>query len=69
MLRPPDFLAIGHVAKDLTEDSYVLGGAVTFAALTAKALGWNPAVVTSCGRDVDFGAVLPGIPVHVVRSM
>ena len=30
---PPDFLAIGHVAKDLTQDRYVLGGAVTFAVL------------------------------------
>lgn len=65
---PPDFLAIGHVAKDLTHDGYVLGGAVTFAALTAKALGLSPAVVTSCGPDIDPHAALPDIPMRVVAS-
>ena len=65
---PPDFLAIGHVAKDLTQDGYVLGGAVTFAALTAKALGLSPAVVTSCGPDIDPHAALPDIPMRVVES-
>ncbi len=65
---PPDFLAIGHVAKDLTPDGYVLGGAVTFAALTARALGLRPAVVTSCGPDLDLHAALPGIRVHVAPA-
>ena len=65
---PPDFLAIGHVAKDLTEEGYVVGGAVTFAALTAKAFGLEPAVVTSCGPDVDPQSALPDIPLHVVLS-
>ena len=65
---PPDFLAIGHVARDLTRDGYVLGGAVTYAALAAKALGLSPAVVTSCGPDIDPHAALLDIPLHVVAS-
>jgi len=64
----PDFLAIGHVAKDLTRDGYVLGGAVTYAALTAKSLGLSAAVVTSCGPDIDPHAALPDIPMHIVAS-
>lgn len=65
---PPDFLAIGHVTKDLTPDGYVVGGAVTFAALTAKALGLSAAVVTSCGPDIDPRSALPDIPIQVVAS-
>ena len=65
---PPDLLAIGHVAKDLTADGHVIGGAVTYAALTAQALGLNVVVVTSCGSDVDPYAAMPGIPIHIVPS-
>ena len=56
------------MAKDLTQDGYVLGGAVTYAALTAKAMGLSPAVVTSCGSDIDPHAALPDIPMRVVAS-
>ena len=39
----PDFLAIGHVTRDLLPDgSWRLGGAVTYAALTAARLGLRP---------------------------
>ena len=64
----PDFLAIGHVCKDLSPSGDGPGGAVTFAALTALKLGLQPAIITSGGRDV--GALLDelGIPAHVVPS-
>lgn len=65
---PPDLLALGHVTKDLTSEGHVIGGAVTYAALTAQALGLSAAVVTSCGPDVDPASAMPGIPVHVVPS-
>ena len=43
----PDFLAIGHVTRDLLPgDTFTLGGTVTFAALTAQHLGLTSAVVT-----------------------
>jgi 1D-myo-inositol 3-kinase len=64
----PDFLAIGHVAKDLTPEGFRLGGAVTYASLTALRMGLRPAVVTSVGPDVDLSHALPGIPVHVLAA-
>ena len=64
----PDFLAIGHVTKDLTPEGHLIGGAVTYSALTAQALGLDAAVVTSCGPDVDPASAMPGITVHVVPS-
>lgn len=66
--KAPDFLAIGHIPKDLTPDGFQLGGAVTYGAIAASRLGLTPAVVTSVGLDVDVAAVLPDVPVHVVPS-
>jgi pfkB family carbohydrate kinase len=67
----PDFLAIGHITRDLLPDGrWRLGGAVTFAALTAARLGLRPAIVTSAPSDVlaVLDAVLPDIPLSVVPS-
>jgi 1D-myo-inositol 3-kinase len=48
----PDFLAIGHVTRDLLPGgAFTLGGTVTFAALTARHLGLASAVVT-CADEV-----------------
>ena len=48
----PDFLAIGHVTRDLLPDgSWRLGGTVAFAALTAARLGLRPAIVTSASAS------------------
>jgi pfkB family carbohydrate kinase len=67
----PDFLAIGHVTRDLLPDgSWRLGGTVTYAALTAARLGLRAAIVTSAPPDVlaALDAVLPDIPLSVVPS-
>ncbi len=67
----PDFLAIGHITRDLLPDgSWRLGGAVAYAALTAARLGLRPAIVTSAPPDVlaALDAVLPDIPLSVVPS-
>ena len=54
----PDFLTIGHVTRDILPDqSFLLGGTVTFAALTAYRLGLI-AAITTCG-DADLVAELP----------
>jgi pfkB family carbohydrate kinase len=67
----PDFLAIGHITRDLLPDgSWRLGGTVTFAALTAARLGLRAAIVTSAPADVlaALDATLPDIPLSVVPS-
>lgn len=54
----PDFLTIGHVTRDILPDqSFLLGGTVTFAALTAYRLGLV-AAITTCS-DADLVAELP----------
>lgn len=67
----PDFLTIGHVTRDLLPNgTWRLGGAVTYAALTAQRLGLRAAIVTSAPPDVlaALDAVLPDIPLSVVPS-
>ncbi len=66
----PDFLVIGHVARDVGpgwpgDGSHTLGGAVTYAAATARRLGLSAAVVTSAANDVDLARALPGAALRV----
>jgi 1D-myo-inositol 3-kinase len=69
MVKSPDFLAIGHVTKDLLSGGgYVVGGTVTYAAFTAHSLGLSVAVLTSAPPDLDLPRVLRGIDLHVVPS-
>ena len=63
---PPDLLAIGHVTRDLVGDRVVPGGAVTYGALTARALGLTAAIVTSA-RPGDLEP-MPGVAAHVIPS-
>jgi sugar/nucleoside kinase (ribokinase family) len=65
--NPVHYLAIGHVAKDLTAAGPRLGGTVSFASLTARALEYSPGVVTSCGADLDLSP-LAGIPLACTAS-
>ncbi len=57
----PDFLVIGHVAKDLTNGGYRLGGTVVYSALTARKLGQNAKMLTSAGPDLDLTQFLEGV--------
>lgn len=47
-----DYLAIGHVCKDLTPRGPQLGGTVTFAALTARSFGLRVGILTSAPDDM-----------------
>ncbi len=67
-MAAPDFLAIGHVSRDVTPEGHALGGAVVFGAVTAARMGLRPAIVTSAAPDFDPGPALAGIPVHVVPA-
>src|ERR1700736_4706976 len=54
----PDFLTIGHVVRDLQPDqSFLLGGTVAYASLTAYRLGLVAASVTCA--DAQLFAELP----------
>ena len=64
----PDFLAIGHVVRDRTPEGYRLGGAVTYAALTALKLGLQPAIATSAAPEPGLRASAMGVAVHTVAS-
>jgi hypothetical protein len=57
------YLAIGHLTRDLTADGARLGGTVAFAALTARAMGYGPGIVTSFGQEAPLSA-LAGIALH-----
>ena len=63
-LQPVDYLAVGHVAVDITPTGVQLGGTVSYAALTARALGLRVGIVTSSGKDAPLQA-LDGI--HIVN--
>ena len=63
-----NFLAIGHVTLDKRDGTYTPGGTVTFAALTAKQLGYEPAVLTRAAEDYPFDEALPNVTVHCLPS-
>lgn len=51
-LTSPAYLLVGTVTKDLLADnSFVIGGTVTYAATVAKQLGWRPTIVTAASAD------------------
>jgi sugar/nucleoside kinase (ribokinase family) len=64
----PDFLVVGHVAKDADANGWRLGGTVAYAATQACRLGLTAAIVTRASRDVDLTHLLPGVRVHCIPS-
>jgi len=60
-LEPIDYLLVGHVARDLTPKGHILGGTVSYSALTARALGLRVGIVTACEPDYPMPE-LEGIP-------
>jgi 1D-myo-inositol 3-kinase len=63
-MAAPDFLVIGHLAKDRTAEGWRLGGSAAYASLTASRLGLRTAVLTSAATDLDASLLLPGIDVR-----
>jgi sugar/nucleoside kinase (ribokinase family) len=51
------YVAIGHVCQDVVPGGMVLGGTVTYSALTAVALGWETAVITHAHADLDLSSL------------
>lgn len=52
--HPIELVAIGHVTLDIVDGEPRLGGAASYAALTADRLGVNAGIVTSAARDFPF---------------
>ena len=71
MPSTPEFLAIGHVTRDLRSDgTFSPGGTVTFAALTASHLGLASAIVTRADPSLIalLPTFLPTISLHALPS-
>lgn len=60
--EPVDYLMIGHLTIDRTDEGPRIGGTAAYAALTASSLGLNAGICTSWGEEVD-PAVLEGIQI------
>jgi sugar/nucleoside kinase (ribokinase family) len=65
----PRLLAVGHVTWDRVSDRQVLGGAAAYAALAARKLGWEAAVLTTAGPDFEAGRDLPDVPVFTSAGL
>lgn len=63
---PPDFVAIGHIAKDIVPGGYAVGGTVSYASVTARNLGKRAGIVTCVEETFPVGEVLRGI--EIVRA-
>ncbi len=64
----PDYVLIGHVTRDVIDDGFVIGGTVTYAGLTALALGCSVGAVTSAGADLNLARSHPGVSFRVRAS-
>ena len=68
----PEILLIGHVACDLVSpdpnSDYLLGGTVSFAAVTAMRLGHHPTVITRAAATTDLSALPANVDLHVLPS-
>ena len=66
-----DYLVVGHVTRDVAEDSptgYTAGGTVTFGGRLAQAMGCKTAVLTSSRPDYDLSEILAGIELKSIPS-
>lgn len=61
-LEPIDYLLIGHISQNLTPTGTCIGGTVSYASLTAKALGAQVGIVTSWGEETGK-ELLEDIPI------
>jgi sugar/nucleoside kinase (ribokinase family) len=67
-VEQPNFLVVGHVAKDLSPEGWQLGGTAAYSALTARNLGRRAAVITSAGPDLPLDRLLDGIELVCLPS-
>jgi sugar/nucleoside kinase (ribokinase family) len=65
-----EYLAIGHITKDIVPGGYAVGGTSTYSALAAQRLGLRAAMVTAAEPSYleNVRDSLPGIAVHCRAS-
>ncbi|MEE9198324.1 MAG: PfkB family carbohydrate kinase [Dehalococcoidia bacterium] len=70
MAKTPDFLVIGHVAKDMdpTGGGFQAGGTAAYSALTGARLGLRVAMMTSFGPGFRLPPLLRDVEVSVAPS-
>lgn len=64
----PELVVVGHVVRDLVDESWRLGGPGAYAALTASALGVRTALLTAAAPDIDGARLLPGVESRILPS-
>jgi sugar/nucleoside kinase (ribokinase family) len=65
----PNFIVIGHLTRDEHNDgSFTLGGAVTFAGIAARELGYRVGIVTSAADDFPEPHLLHDIDIVRIPS-
>ena len=55
----PEFVVVGHTARDIVAGGFRLGGTTTYAAAQAHRLGLSVGVVTSAVEELGVEAALP----------
>jgi sugar/nucleoside kinase (ribokinase family) len=65
---PIDYLVIGHISLDLTDEGPVIGGTAAYSALTAKVLGCRTAVVTRYADADQLDSWIPDTVVHNISA-
>ena len=63
------YLLVGALTRDLTEEGFRYGGTVTYAGLTAMALGYGIKILTTCAPDETVRELLPGATIHILDSL
>ena len=66
MRSSPDYLIIGHMARDVVSDGDRLGGTCSYSAVTARNLGQRTVAVTSAGPDIPSMEALKDIEIEIV---
>jgi sugar/nucleoside kinase (ribokinase family) len=61
-IEPIDYLVIGHVTKDLTDQGTQSGGTASYASLTARSFGLRVGIVTALGAGTSI-SMLDGIQI------
>lgn len=63
------YLLVGHVTKDLLPDNtFTIGGTVTYASTVAKRLGWQPTIITAAAPHFKPPAYLVDVNWHILPS-
>ena len=56
---PIDYLALGHITRDITSDGLQIGGTVSYSSLTALSFGLRVGIVTAIPEDLDTSPLEP----------